>query len=162
MKTNLCLLILNLFLFVACEKDETPKLDLKAEKTAIETLLNTWQTATQTNALASCMSDDAIVAGTAPAEIFTKQELVDMWTLYYSGQVPEHTYIGEPTIKMALDGNSATAVEEYNMPSMSSVLAARNTLHLVKSDGKWMIDFMSITYIPKNEDVPKIDEVLSE
>ena len=108
------------------------------------------------------MTDNAMAAGTAPAEVFTKQNMVDMWTQYYSGVVPQHTYLGERTIKIASDGNSATAIEEYIMPSMSSVMAARNTLHLVKIDGEWMIDFLIITYIPKNEDIPVIDATLSK
>jgi hypothetical protein len=108
------------------------------------------------------MSDDAMVAGTAPSELFTKQNIVDIWNQYYSGVVPELTYIGERTVKKASDGNSATAIEEYNMPSMSSVIAARNTLHLVKIEGEWMINFNCISFIPKNEDMPKIETALSE
>jgi hypothetical protein len=48
------------------------------------------------------------------------------------------------------------------MPVMSSVLPARNALHMVKINGKWMIDFINISFIPENEDVPKIDELLKQ
>ena len=161
MKNKLYLIALGLAFFVACEDTNTQTVDLNAEKTALNTLLDKWQNATLTDDLADCMAADAMVAGTAPSELFTKQDMVDMWSLYYSGNVPEHTYIGERTLKIASDGNSATAIEEYNMPSMSSVVSARNTLHLVKVDGDWFIDFLVITYIPTNEDMPKIEEALS-
>jgi hypothetical protein len=45
---------------------------------------------------------------------------------------------------------------------MSPILTARNTLHLVKTNGKWMVDFISIAFIPKNEDIPKIEKIISE
>ena len=85
-----------------------------------------------------------------------------MNSLISSGIVPEYTNIGDRILKLAADGNSASVLREYTMPFMSATLAARNTAHLVKTDGKWMIDFLNITLIPKNEDVPKIDKVLSE
>jgi len=136
--------------------------DHNAEKATVNLLLDKWEAATLTDTLASFMTNDAMVTGTAPKERYTKKEMVDIWNKYYSGKVPEHTYTDERFLKMAMDGNSATAVEEYNMPTMSSVLQARNTLLLTKINGRWMIDFISIAFLPENDDIPKIEKALSE
>jgi hypothetical protein len=158
MKKKLIHLFFGLFLLTTCQQPTT--VDLKAERAAVNAVFDKFEATTMTDTLATFLSEDALVSGTAPAELFTKEQTVEMWKQYYSGKVPEHTYISERIVKIASDGNSATVIEEYIMPSMSPVIPARNTLHLMKTDGKWMIDFISIAFIPKNEDVPKIDKAL--
>lgn len=145
------------------QSKKTTTIDLEVEKVAINAMLDRFEAVTQTNTLASYLTEDALVAGTAPKELWTKKEYVEMMnSLISSGIVPEYTNISDRILKLAADGNSATALREYTMPFMSSILTARNTAHLVKIDGNWMIDFLNIAFIPKNEDIPKIDEVLNE
>jgi hypothetical protein len=162
MKKNLSLLLIVLAFFTACQQPKSATVDLNTEKVTINSLLDKFNACTQTDTMASFLTDDALIIGTAPKELLTKKEIVEMWRQYYAGKVPEHTYISERILKIAADGNSATGIEEYIMPAMSPILPARNTLHLVKTNGKWMIDFLSIAFIPKNEDIPKIDAVLSK
>jgi ketosteroid isomerase-like protein len=150
-------------LVIACKQQpKTQPVDIESAKAALKAIINRFEAATSTDTLASFMTDDAIVAGTAPSELYNKQQMIEMWRQYYSGVVPEHKYINESTIKIAADGNSATVIEEYNMPVMSQVIPARNALHMVKINGKWMIDFINICFIPENEDIPKIDELLRQ
>lgn len=153
--------MISLFGTVMCLNAQST-IDLNAEKAAVNAMLDKWQAATQTDTLASLLTDDAFILGTAPEELWTKNEIVEIWRQYYSGIVPEHSYTSERILKMAADGNSATEIEEYIMPSMSPILTARNTLHLVKTKDKWMVDFISIAFIPKNEDIPKIEKIISE
>ena len=155
------ILMISLFGTVMCLNAQST-IDLNAEKAAVNAMLDKWQAATQTDTLASLLTDDAFILGTAPEELWTKNEIVEIWRQYYSGIVPEHSYTSERILKMAADGNSATEIEEYIMPSMSPILTARNTLHLVKTKDKWMVDFISIAFIPKNEDIPKIEKIISE
>jgi hypothetical protein len=162
MKKNLSLLLFVLAFLTACQQPKPATADLNVEKVAVNALLDKWEACTLTDTMATFLADDALIIGTAPKELLTKKEIVDMWRQYYAGKVPEHTNISERILKMAADGNSATGIEEYIMPAMSPILPARNTLHLVKTDGRWMIDFVSIAFIPKNEDIPKIDAVISE
>ncbi len=162
MKKNLSIFLFILAFFIACQQPKPATVDLNTEKVTINSLLDKFKACTQTDTMATFFTDDALIIGTAPKELLTKKEIVEMWRQYYAGKVPEHTYISERILKIAADGNSATGIEEYIMPAMSPILPARNTLHLVKTDGKWMIDFLSIAFIPKNEDIPKIDAVLSE
>jgi hypothetical protein len=155
--------IILVILFSACKQQtEKQPVDLEAEKAALIALIDKFEAVTNTDTLATFLTEDALVTGTAPSELFNKKQMVEMWTQYYSSIVPEHSYMGKRTVKVAADGNSATVIEEYIMPVMSPVLPARNTLHLVRINAKWMIDFISICFIPENEDIPKINKVLSE
>jgi enterochelin esterase-like enzyme len=74
--------------------------------------------------------------------------------------VPEIKYIGERVIRVAADGNSATVVIQYIMPVFSPKIPLRDVHKVVKTDDKWMIDFFSTTFIPKNEDVPAINKAV--
>jgi hypothetical protein len=160
MKKSLPLLLFMLVFVTACQKPQPAPVDLESEKDAINDMMDNFEATTKTDSLAMFLTADALLTGTAPSELWNKDEMLEMWQEYFSGTVPEHKYIGERTLKVAADGNSATVIEEYIMPALSPVLPARNTLHLVKNDGSWMIDFVSMAFIPKNEDVPIIDEAL--
>jgi hypothetical protein len=160
MKKKFPLLLTALAFFLACQQQQPAKVDAAAEKAAVNALIDQFEATTLTDTLALFLTDDALVTGTAPTELWTKQQMVEMWQQYFSGNVPEHIYSGERTVKIAADGNSATVIEEYTMPVMSSILQARNGLHLVKLNGKWMIDFINISFIPENEDIPKIEEAI--
>jgi hypothetical protein len=160
MKTKLSLLLLALAFVMACHPPKHSPVDTAIEKVAINALIDRFDATTSTDTMASFITEDALVTGTAPSELFTKKQVVEMWQQYYSAKVPEHKYFGERTVKVAADGNSATVIQEYIMPVMSASLQARNGLHLVKTNGKWMIDFINISFIPKNEDIPKIEEAI--
>jgi len=163
MKKIKLLSIILVILVIACKQQLKPQpVDIEGTKAELKAFLDRFEAATNTDTLASFMTEDAMVTGTAPAELWNKQQMVDMWKQYYSSVVPEHKYLTESTMKIAADGNSATVIEEYIMPVMSPVIPARNALHMVKINGKWMIDFINICFIPKNEDLPKFDELLSK
>jgi len=162
MKKFQILLLSALVGLTACNQTGTPPVDPVAEKNAISSVIDLFDAATETDVLASFLSDEALITGSAPAELWNKQQIVDIWKGYFSGMVPEHHFIGERTIALAANGTSATVIEEFNMPAMSSVLAVRNSLHLSKNDGKWMIDFVDISFIPRNEDLPAIEEALKQ
>ena len=46
------------------------------------------------------------------------------------------------------------------MPIASPKIAWRNEYHLVKTDGKWKILVLNCAFIPKNEDMQKLNEAL--
>ena len=160
------ILLISLCGIMAClnaQSKTTTTIGPDAEKAAINAMLDKFEMVTQIDTMASFLTEEALVAGTAPKELWTKKEYVELlYSMVNSGIIPEFTYISDRILKLAADGNSATVLKEYTMPFMSSTLAARNTAHLVKIDGKWMIDFLDIAFIPKNEDIPKIDKALIE
>ncbi|HBE41800.1 MAG TPA: hypothetical protein DDW27_11465, partial [Bacteroidales bacterium] len=58
------------------------------------------------------------------------------------------------------DGNSAIVVEQYIMPFLSSKIPLRNVYNAVKTNDNWMIDFISWSFIPKNEDISKLNKAV--
>jgi hypothetical protein len=63
-------------------------------------------------------------------------------------------------IRIAADGNSAIALEQFYMKVMTQKIPCRLIFHVVKSGDNWMIDFLSWSLIPKNEDLVKLDNAL--
>jgi hypothetical protein len=46
------------------------------------------------------------------------------------------------------------------MPLISPKIPLRDVYKVVKTDDKWMIDFFSTSFIPKNEDIPKLNKAI--
>jgi ketosteroid isomerase-like protein len=148
----------------ACQ--QTPKtisVDIKAEKDAIAALFDKYYSAMNeqdVTTLISCFTEDVLCCGTDPSEFWNKQEMNELWTQWLANSGFEPNFIGEREIKVATDGNSATIVDQYLHPTFSPIIQIRNTYHVVKTNDKWMILFWSVSFIPKNEDISKLNEAL--
>jgi hypothetical protein len=66
----------------------------------------------------------------------------------------------EREIKIAKDGKSAISTESYFLGKASTKIPLRQVCHLVKTDGNWMIDYFSASYIPNRADMGKINAAL--
>jgi ketosteroid isomerase-like protein len=165
MKKSTLLLAFFVIVLTACQQQtETKSVDLKAEEAAINDLLNTMIGAFKAQdvpTLQSLLTEDVLCLGSDPSEVWNKKEITEMWTQMLAQPVEIDT-IGTPKIQVASDGHSAFAMQQYFMPAFSSKLAFRNGYHLIKSGEKWLIFTTNTACIPKNEDLSKIDKVLSE
>jgi ketosteroid isomerase-like protein len=144
------------------KKHENAEVDLKAEKAAITGLFDKFYKAFHAGdaaTMASFIMDDALCLGTDPAEIMSKQQVKESWKQIFDVAVPEFHFIGDLEIKLAADGNSATAVSQYIMPEMTPI-PWRTAYHVVKIDDHWMILVLNISLIPKNDDLPKLNAAL--
>lgn len=106
------------------------------------------------------MAKDGIYLGTDPNEILTFDELRD-----YEQQMFNDTSVNIPDYKISrreivVNGPSAIIVDQYYFPDISKKVMLRNISHARHENGKWLIDMFSWNFIPKNEDVPKIDQAL--
>lgn len=63
-------------------------------------------------------------------------------------------------IRIAKDGNSAIAFEQMFLIPYSQKLPVRTVYHLVKENNTWLIDFTSTGFIPRNEDIDKLNKAL--
>jgi hypothetical protein len=63
-------------------------------------------------------------------------------------------------IRIAADGNSAIAVDQNFINFISPKIPARWVFHLVKTGDSWLIDFFSLSLIPDNEDLGKLNKAL--
>lgn len=148
----------------ACQqKPKTVEVDIVAEKAAVSSLFARFDSAFKAKdvtTLTSFLTEDALCLGTDPSEFWNKQEIKDLWSQMLGDSVPEINYIREREIRVAADGNSAIVVDQYLMPSISPKIPWRNVYHLVKTHDKWMIFSFSCSFIPKNEDILKINEAV--
>jgi hypothetical protein len=106
------------------------------------------------------MSEDAICLGTDPSELWNKQQMTEMWTQMLADSAPKVNNIVERKIIVVADGNSAAVVDQYIMPDISPNIPWRNVYHLVKTNGNWKIFFFNCGFIPKNEEIQKLNDAL--
>ncbi len=160
MKKNCLILVLTILTITACKQAPIPVVvDIEAEKAVIDSLFDVFNTAFSKQDVATLsfyLDENALCMGTDPSEFFNKQQFTDMWTQMLSGGAPELKFISERKIQVAADGNSATVVDQYLIPSYYKI-PWRNAYHLVKTEAGWKILVLNAAFIPKNEDLPKLD-----
>jgi ketosteroid isomerase-like protein len=164
MKKNIFAILFAMLAITACKQAPAPVVvDLETEKAVIDSVFDKFTTAFMERdvaALASLLNEDALCLGTDPSEFLSKQQITEMWSQMLADSAIEIINISERKIKVAADGNSATVVDQYMMPAISSKIPWRNAYHLVKTNDKWRIDFLNCALIPKNEDLPKLNQAL--
>jgi ketosteroid isomerase-like protein len=148
------------FLHSTTSKSSKP-VNMEVEEAAVHDLLGKMDMAFKqqdVEALRPLYTEDMLSCGSDPTEFFNKQEIMNMWEKGIDTSGIQ--MIGDPKIKIAPDGNSAFAVEQFFMPIFSKKMAFRTGYHLIKSNGKWLIFSANTACIPKNEDLPKINKAL--
>jgi len=166
MKKFYLILFVALIALSACKQlPKTVPIDIAAEQAAINVLFDQVDSAFETRdvtTLTSFLKDDLLCCGTDPSEFWDKQQTTDLWTQMFADTAVSITlnFISDRKIKVANDGQSAAVVEQYLFPAISPNIPWRNVYHLVKKDDQWKILFFSIAFIPKNEDIAKINEAV--
>jgi uncharacterized protein (TIGR02246 family) len=161
---QICILSIAVIIMAACQ--QTPKtvsVDIQAEKAAVSALFDKFIAAYDAGdaaALVAFLTEDGLFCGSDQSEFMNKQEITDLFKQLLTDTVPEVNYIGERVIKIAADGNSAIVVLQYVMPLMSPKIPLRDVYRVIKTGDNWMIDFFSTSFIPKNEDVPKLNKAV--
>jgi len=152
-------------IITACQQNpETIPIDTEAEKAAISALFDKFKSefiAKDVNAMTALLTDNALSCGTDPSEFWDKKQISDLWAQGFADTSFTINYsIDRREIRVAPDGKSAIVVEQYVFPILSTKIPLRNIYLAVKADGNWMIDFISWNFIPKNEDIPKLNKAL--
>lgn len=151
-------------MMTACQQTpKTASVDIEAEKAVIDSIFDTFYAAFSAKdvaTLTSYLTEDVLCCGTDPSEFWNKQQITDLWAQMLADSAPEINYISERKIKVTADGRSAVAVDQYMMSAFSPKIPWRNVYHLVKTNDHWMIEFFSSSFIPKNEDIQKLNEAL--
>ena len=165
MRKNALLFLFFVLALIACQQQPAPKpINIEAEEVAINNVLDKLISAFKeqnVDTLTSLLAEDVLMCGSDPSEFWNKQEIIEIWTQMLAQPV-ELNIIGEPVIKIAPDGNSAFAIQQYVMPVFSDKLLFRNGYHLIKSNNEWKIYTSNTACIPKNEDLPAINEILNK
>jgi uncharacterized protein (TIGR02246 family) len=139
-------------------------IDLKAEEVAVANLLNKLYAAWDRQdvpTMVSLLTEDVLFCGNGPSEIYNKQQITEGWTQMLA-QPFKLDFIDKPIIRIAPNGQSAVTMQQYFMPAFSTKIPLRNGYHLIKINDNWLIFTCNSCCAIKDEDFPKINEVLSQ
>jgi hypothetical protein len=106
------------------------------------------------------MAKDGIYMGTDPSEILNYDDF-----RAYQQQMLNDPAVNIPDYKISrrdivIHGTSALIIDQFLFPDISEKVMLRNISHARHENGKWVVDMYSWNFIPKNEDIPKIDRAL--
>lgn len=165
MKKIYYILIVAAILTASCKpKTEPVVVDVAAVKAEVTAALDKYHNAYRGKDLTVLMSlfaDDLLFCGPAPKEFWDKQTLLPMFERPFADTSFVISYsIIDREIKIARDGNSAISTESYFLGRASTKIPLRQVCHLVKTNGNWMIDYFSASYIPNRADMGKINAAL--
>ena len=165
MKKIYYLLIVATIIIVSCQpKTKTVPVDTTALKAEVTSVLDKWHAVYQGKDLPVLMSlfaDDLLFCGPAPNEFWDKATLYPLFERPFADTSFVISYsIIERNIKVVKDGTSAISTEHYFLNVASTKIQLRQVCHLIKSDENWIIDYVSVSYIPNREDMGKINKAL--
>ena len=144
------------------QTSKTASVDIEAEKAALNEIMDKIVSEAKDGdwtVFVSLLTEDALFCGTDPSEFWNKQYFVDRSKQDYNDPTPDFKYIGDRKIKVTTDGNSAIVVTQL-MAGFSPKIPLRMVYHFVKTNDNWMIHFVNVAFIPKNEDISKLNEAL--
>jgi ketosteroid isomerase-like protein len=165
MKRLLFLFFIVTMLFTACQtKTEVLPPDLTAAKIAVLKVLDThWSAvkAKDANTVMALLTDDALSCGSDSKEFWNKTDMYNnIRQMFADTSLKIDITIDKREIRIAKDGNSAIALEQMFMKLYSQKIPVRTVYHLVKINDNWQFDFTSVSFIPNNEDISKLNKAL--
>jgi ketosteroid isomerase-like protein len=165
MKKVLFISCIAVMAITACrQKTITIPVDKEASKVAVAALLDKYDSAFKAKdapTLIALLVDGGLFCGTDPSEIWNKKQISDGWTQYFADTslVIDYT-VDKREMLIAEDGNSAIAIEQLYFKIFSPSISCRLIFHAVKSGEDWKFDFISWNFIPKNEDIEKLNKAV--
>jgi uncharacterized protein (TIGR02246 family) len=165
MKRHILVLFIVAMVFTSCHKNtKVLPADLTSAKVDVTKVLDThWSAvkAKDANAIMNLLADDALSCGTDSKEFWSKTEMSNnIKQMFADTSLKIDFIIDKREIRIAKDGNSAIALEQMFMKPYSQKIPVRNIYHLVKVNDIWQIDFTSVSFIPDNEDIDKLNKAL--
>ena len=152
-------------MMAACQpKTETEPVDIAAAEDAVSVILDNFSIAMKAgnaNDMMALLDNEGLYCGTDPGEFWDKEALAELMTETMADSSFAFDFsIDERKIRVAAGGNTALVLEQYTMNALSEKMPVRFVSHLVKTDETWMIDFISWSFIPKNEDIATLNKAL--
>ena len=147
----------------ACQ--QTPKVvpvDIQAEEAALNGLMDKFDEAIKSgndSIVRVSISEDALICGTDPSEFWNKQQFLGPEEQDSTAASTEIEYISDRVTKVASDGNSAIVVTQLIF-TWSPKLPLRVVYHFVKTNDTWIVEFINVAFIAKNEDINKLNEAI--
>jgi hypothetical protein len=165
MKKIIYVILAAVIIFTACQtKTKFVPVDKEAVKISVIAFLDEYNSAfkaKKANTLIPLITENGLFCGTDPSEIWNYKQTCDGWTQAFADTSLKINYtIDNREVLVAEDGNSAIAVDQLFMKLYSPKIPWRIIYHVVKSGESWKIDFISWNFIPKNEDIEKLNKAM--
>ena len=135
------------------ESEEAVKKVLEAHWSAVK--------AKDADAVIALVTDDFLSCGSDPEEFWNKTDMYNtVKRMFGNTELKTDITVDKREIRIAGDGNSAIALVQMYLKPFSQKMPVRTIYHLVKENNTWLIDFTSTGFIPKNEDIGKLNKAL--
>lgn len=160
MKRNYYLILVGILLIASCQtKTETVPVDpaaVKAEVTKTLDEIDAAFKAKDATTILSYFAEDGMYCGTDPSELWDKAAYSKLMTeMLADTTMSFNMNIDKTEIVVDKSGNSANVLRQF-ITKWSNPISVRETMHLIKLDNKWLIDFSTFGLIPDNKDLPNI------
>lgn len=167
MKSNILFLIAALLLLGIASPQKanaTKKEKAEIEVAAVLDNLHSLFKAKDVETYSLLLSDEGLYCGTDSKEFWDKASIIKLQKEIFSTPDFQIDYkVTKQVIRVAEDGKSALAVEQFVSPGMFSPhIPVRITTHHIKTKNGWKIDFIGWSLVPDNEDLEKIIKALEE
>ena len=158
-------LVIFVMVFVSCQtKTKVMPVDITESEEAVTRVLDEhWSAvkAKDADAVIALVTDDFLSCGSDPEEFWNKTDMYNtIKRMFDNTELKTDITVDKREIRIAGDGNSAIALEQMYLKPFSQKMPVRTIYHLVKENNTWLIDFTSTGFIPKNEDIGKLNKAL--
>jgi hypothetical protein len=107
------------------------------------------------------LAENGLYCGTDSKEFFDKATLSNEMTKMVADTTLKIGYsIDKQEIRVSADGNYAVVIDQVIMDFICPKIPVRWVFHLVKTGDNWLIDFSSLSLIPDNKDLGKLNKAL--
>lgn len=159
---NLIGLFIFAMTFVSCQTK--PNVDMTELKEEVAKILDDhWSAlnAKDADAVIALVSENFLSCGSDPKEFWNKTDMYNtVKKMLANPELKIDIKVDKREIRISKDGNSAIAFEQMFLTPYSQKIPVRTVYHLVKENDNWLIDFISTGFIPKNEDIDKLNKAL--
>jgi hypothetical protein len=164
MKKILCSFMAVVIITACQQKPTTVPVDLNSAKVAVAATLDKYHSslmAKDANTILPLLAEGGLYCGTDSKEFLDKASISTEMSKMFADTTLKVSYsIIKREIRVAADGNSAIAVDQFVMEFISPKIPVRWVFHLIKTADNWLIDFSSLSLIPNNEDLGKLNKAL--
>jgi len=158
-------LIAAVMILTACQqKPKAVIADQEAVKAAVSVTLDKFHSAMKAKDAVQMMAmfaENGLFCGTDSKEFYDKPALSGEMTRMFADTTLKINYpVNKREIRSAPDGNSAIAVDQIFINFICPKIPVRAVFHLAKTGENWLIDFYSLSLIPDNADLGKLNKAM--
>ncbi len=159
-------MFVTMIIVTSCQmKTKTVPFDPATAKTEVTKTLDSMDMALKSKDAKTFLSfykEDGLYCGTDPTELWDKAGYTKTITEMLSDTASTFKMnVTKMEIRFDSEGNSVNVLRQF-VAGWSKPIELRSTMHLVKSDNKWMVDFASLALVPNNNDLPKLTGSLNK